>query len=62
MEIAYRCASCGRTNEVFLELVHGAHQQLVEDCAVCCRPMVVTARWNDFTGTFDLQVYQEDRD
>jgi DNA-directed RNA polymerase subunit N (RpoN/RPB10) len=62
MEIPYRCASCGQTNEVFLEPVHGPHQQLVEDCATCCRPMVITARWNESTGTFDVEVYQEDRD
>jgi len=61
MDLTYTCACCGETNEIFLEPEYG-DQQLVEDCAVCCRPMVVTARWNDAAGTFDLEVYQEDRD
>jgi hypothetical protein len=62
MDHAYVCACCGETNEVFLERAVGDQQQLVEDCAVCCRPMVITARWNHLAGCFDLDVYQEDRD
>jgi len=61
MDLDYRCAGCGEVNEVFLEREHGDHQQLVEDCAVCCRPMVIMARWNPHTANFDLEVYQEDR-
>jgi len=62
MDIPYRCASCGEGNDIFLELANGHLQQLVEDCAVCCRPMVITARWNSIADTFDVEVYQEDRD
>ena len=62
MDHTYQCACCGETNEVFLERAAGARQQLVEDCAVCCRPMVITARWNDELEAFELDVYQEDRD
>jgi hypothetical protein len=61
LDLSYRCASCGETNEIFLERAHGDHQQLVEDCAVCCRPMVITARWNPHAERFDLEVYREDR-
>jgi hypothetical protein len=61
MGLAYHCASCGQPNEVFLEQEHGETQQLIEDCAVCCRPMVITARWNPWAESFDLEVYQEDR-
>jgi len=61
MDLTYQCACCGETNEIFLERAAGDRQQLVEDCAVCCRPMVITARWNDLTGAFDLDIYQEDR-
>lgn len=62
MDHEYRCACCGELNEILLERAAGDVQQLVEDCVVCCRPMVITARWNEFTGSFDLDVYQEDRD
>ena len=60
MDLTYQCASCGESNELFLERDHGSRQQLVEDCAVCCRPMVITARWNEWSQAFDLTVYQED--
>jgi hypothetical protein len=61
MQTPYQCASCGEINEVLLEPANGHRQQLVEDCTVCCRPMVITARWNVFTETFDVDVFQEDR-
>jgi len=57
----YPCACCGETNEVWLDPQAGRRQQLVEDCAVCCRPMVITATWNPVAGAYDLDVYQEDR-
>lgn len=60
MDLNYQCASCGKTNDVFIEAELGHHQQLVEDCSVCCRPMVITARWNEWSQNFDLEVYQED--
>jgi hypothetical protein len=60
MDLEYRCACCGSTNEIFLERENGPQQELVEDCAVCCRPMVITAQWNEFSEVFDLTVYQED--
>ncbi len=60
MNLTYSCASCGQKNEAFFELDQGEHQQLVEDCTVCCRPMVITARWNDYSQSIDLEVYQED--
>jgi hypothetical protein len=62
MDLTYRCAGCGERNDVFVEPGVASRQQFVEDCAVCCRPMVITARWNPDTRTFDLEVYQEGRD
>ena len=60
MDQIYQCASCGKNNDVFFEEELGSLQQLVEDCSVCCRPMVITARWNEWSRNFDLEVYQED--
>ena len=60
MDQKYLCASCGRSNDTFIEPEYGLQQELVEDCAVCCRPMVITARWNEDSKEFDLTVYQED--
>jgi hypothetical protein len=62
LEQTFRCACCGEENEVWLDPGSGEVQELVQDCAVCCRPMVITARWNAMAGRYDLDVYQEDRD
>jgi hypothetical protein len=61
MDLTYCCACCGEENEVFLERSIADRQQFVEDCAICCRPMVITARWNPDTGSFDLEIHQEGR-
>jgi hypothetical protein len=61
MDATYHCACCGEENEVWLDPEAGSRQQLVEDCAVCCRPMVITATWNAWREGHDIEVYQEDR-
>lgn len=40
--VPYSCASCGEPNETLLDLGAGYHQQYTEDCAVCCRPNLIT--------------------
>ncbi|MFO7653273.1 MAG: CPXCG motif-containing cysteine-rich protein [Candidatus Krumholzibacteriia bacterium] len=62
MDRTYRCAACGAPNETWIDPGGGDRQEFVEDCRVCCRPMVVAARWNALTGEYELEVYQEDRD
>jgi hypothetical protein len=61
-DLTFTCAGCGEENEIFIEKDHGSRQELVQDCAVCCRPMVVVARWNAWTEGFELEIRQEDRD
>ena len=60
MEQMFLCACCGEENEILLDPTEGDRQKLVQDCAVCCRPNVITARFNYQTNEFDLEVYQED--
>jgi len=38
----YQCHYCGESNGVFVDLTAGLKQVFVEDCAVCCRPNVLT--------------------
>ncbi len=38
----YYCGSCGEENETLIDPSGGNHQQYVEDCAVCCRPNLLT--------------------
>ena len=37
----YYCDSCGEEIALSLDPSGGASQQFVEDCPVCCRPMVI---------------------
>lgn len=34
------CPYCGERIEVVLDLSMGDHQEYIEDCSVCCRPIV----------------------
>lgn len=38
----YPCAFCGEENEVFVDGSGARVQQFTEDCAVCCRPNLLT--------------------
>jgi len=40
--ITYQCPSCGEENETFVDISGGRKQVYTEDCAVCCRPNVLT--------------------
>lgn len=37
----YLCSFCGQPNEVPVDNGGATHQELVEDCSVCCRPNVL---------------------
>lgn len=39
------CPYCGEAGDVALDPGGGAHQEYVEDCAVCCQPWRVTVRY-----------------
>ena len=38
-EATYVCDSCGEEIVVPVDVSAGAHQDYVEDCPICCRPM-----------------------
>lgn len=41
VEARYVCDSCGEEIVVPIDLTEGQHQDYVEDCPVCCNPMVL---------------------
>ena len=41
VEARYLCDSCGEEIVVPIDLTEGQHQDYVEDCPVCCNPMVL---------------------
>ena len=40
------CPYCGAEVELVLDPGGAAEQEYVEDCEVCCRPWVVSVRWD----------------
>ena len=58
---AFDCAFCGEENEVFVDeglLSGGSRCQLTEDCAICCRPNLITIAL-DRDGSLLIDVTQE---
>ncbi len=49
------CPYCGELIEIVIDPSAGDYQQYIEDCFVCCRPIVLTVS-TDFE-TNQLQVY-----
>jgi hypothetical protein len=53
------CPSCGEENALGVDPTAGSRQTLVEDCPVCCRPLVFTVVV-DHEG--DATVHRVDRE
>ena len=49
------CPYCGERIEIVIDLSMGAEQSYIEDCFVCCRPMVLTIFADMDAG--DCQLY-----
>lgn len=56
--VEVRCPNCGERIDVGLDPTEGAHTR-IEDCAVCCAPMVVTVEI-DLSGEFAVGVRRDD--
>jgi hypothetical protein len=56
--VAYECAFCGEGNEVFVDPCGGRCQSFTEDCALCCRPNLITLIVAE-DGEVELQATQE---
>lgn len=61
MEQVWQCACCGHENETIIDRTAGERQEFVEDCTICCRPNVITLRYNRITEGYDMEIYVEDR-
>jgi len=40
--VTYSCAFCGEDNDVLVDPSGARRQTFTEDCAVCCRPNLIT--------------------
>jgi hypothetical protein len=56
--VTYRCAFCGEENDLFPDPSGGPRQTFTEDCAVCCRPNLITLAFEGDVVTV-LEVVQE---
>ena len=56
--MTYACAFCGEANEVFVDPSGGRRQSFTEDCAVCCRPNLITLALGE-DGEVALEATQE---
>ena len=56
--MTYACAFCGEENEVFVDPSGGRRQTFTEDCAVCCRPNLITLVMGD-EGDVEIHADQE---
>ena len=56
-ESDFLCPYCGSSNSIILDASEGKHFDLVTDCSVCCRPVVVQVSFED--GDYNLHVRAE---
>lgn len=56
--MSHSYAVCGEENDLFVDPSGGRRQQFTEDCAVCCRPNLITITVDD-DGEVELEVTQE---
>ena len=54
MDIEIDCPHCGEPVSLQIDETGGREQEYIEDCAVCCRPLEVSARFNG--EEFDVRV------
>jgi hypothetical protein len=48
------CPFCGEPVDVYVDPGGGEVQDFIEDCAVCCRPIQFSARYDADAGEYEL--------
>lgn len=51
---SYQCAGCFEWVETTVDESGGSKQQYVEDCQVCCKPNVLTVRWDPGAREYEI--------
>lgn len=57
-ETEYVCPSCGETVVIPVDVSQGRVQQYIEDCPVCCSPVVIRIRISK-SGVIDCEAESE---
>jgi hypothetical protein len=58
-EAIVTCPHCGEPNEIALDPGGGEDQEYVEDCQVCCRPILMYVKYGR-DGSAQVEVYASD--
>jgi hypothetical protein len=53
------CPHCGEMNEIALDPGSGDEQEYIEDCHVCCRPILMYVKYGR-DGAAEVEVYASD--
>jgi hypothetical protein len=53
------CPHCGEPIDTFPDPGGGEAQEYIEDCAVCCRPILFSATLDESTGDFNVEASDE---
>lgn len=48
------CPHCGEPIDVYIDPGGGTEQQYVEDCSVCCRPILLSAEYSEADGDYRI--------
>jgi len=57
--IGYQCAHCGEWNETLFDPSGGMDQRFVEDCGVCCHPLVLHLQCDPAGESVRIEVEEE---
>jgi hypothetical protein len=52
---AAHCPHCGEAIDTFPDPGGGESQEYIEDCSVCCRPILFQADLDEATGEFAIE-------
>jgi hypothetical protein len=55
----FQCAGCGEWIEAVVDASAGSKQEYVEDCQVCCKPNVLTVRWDRSAQAYSIRAELE---
>ena len=59
MSHEYQCVHCGEWNETEFDPSAGMDQTFVEDCGVCCHPLVIHLHVDPATEDITITVEEE---
>ncbi len=57
--VEYVCTHCGEPNETLFDPSGGLDQRYVEDCTVCCHPLVLHVRYDPASDTIVVHAEEE---